>query len=134
MSQSSLGQLDTDKLRCKVFTANLAQAAGTYDLAAANATGGVIIHDIQIYVVTAAATLTSVAIQTNDTTSVPILSAVEGAVANLTVGKNVSKVFNGPTYVHTSKKIQYTLVGTTGTGSLLVVVRYQPTTNGADIS
>lgn len=125
---------DTQLMKCKTFTANLAQAAATYDLVTANATGGVVIQDIQIYVATAGATLTSVAIQTNDTTSVPILTALEGALANLTVGKNVVKVFTGPTYLHTSKKIQYTIVGTTGTGSLLVVVRYQPTVAGADIS
>lgn len=125
---------DTSQIKTKTFTANLAQAAATYDLATCNATGGVVIHDIQIYVATAGATLTSVAIQTNDTTSVAILSAVEGAVANLTVGKNVAKAFTGPTYLHTSKKIQFTLVGTTGTGSLLVIVRYQPSVAGADIA
>lgn len=125
---------DTQLMKCKVFTANLAQAAGTYDLAIASAAGGVVIQDIQVYVATAGATLTSVAVQTNDTTPVTMLSAVEGALANLTVGKNVAKAFTGPTYLHTSKKIQYTLVGVTGTGSLLVVVRYQPSVAGADIS
>jgi hypothetical protein len=126
--------LDTNQLKCKQFTANLAQAAGTYDLAVANATGGVVIHDVQIYVATVGATLTSVAIQTNDTTPVIMLTAIEGAVANLTVGKNVAKVFTGPTYLHTSKKIQYTIVGVTGTGSLLVTVRYQSSVAGADIA
>lgn len=125
---------DTSALKCKVFTANLAQAAATYDLATCNAIGGVVIQDIQIYVPTAGATFTSIAIQTNDTTSVAILSALEGAVANLTVGKNIAKAFTGPTYLHTSKKIQYTIVGTTGTGSLLVVVRYHPSVAGADIA
>lgn len=125
---------DTSLIKTKVFTANLAQAAATYDLATCNATGGVVIHDVQIYVATAGATFTSVAIATNDTTAVAILSAAEGAVANLTVGKNVAKAFTGPTYLHTSKKIQFTMVGSTGTGSLLVIVRYQPSVAGADIS
>lgn len=134
MSQSFGPLADTAQIKCKTFTANLAQAAATYDLATCNAIGGVVILGIDIYVVTAGATFTSVAIATNDTTVVPILSAVEGAVANLTVGKNVVKAFATQTYLHTSKKIQYTIVGATGTGSLLIVVRYQPTVSGADIS
>lgn len=125
---------DISQLRVKAFTANLAQVASTYDLATVNAVGGVLIHDVQIYTPSAGATFTSVSIQTNDTTPVVVLSAVEGAVANLTAGKNIVKAFTGPTYLHTSKKIQFTLIGTTGTGSLLVVVRYQSTVAGADIS
>lgn len=125
---------DTALQKVKVFTISLAQAAATYDLATCNATGGVVILSVDIYCVTAGATFTSIAIQTNDTTSVPILSAVEGAVANLTAGKNIVKAFATQTYLHTGKKIQYTLVGVTGSGSLLVVVRYAPSVSGADIS
>ncbi len=134
MSAVSSPVVDTSLSKVKVFTANLAQAAATYDLATVNATGGVLIQDIQMYMSVAGATFTSLAIQTNDTTSVPILSAVEGALALLTVGKNIAKAFTGPTYLHTSKKIQYTIVGATGTGTMLVVVRYMPTVSGADIS
>lgn len=134
MSVSFGPVIDTAQLKTKVFTANLAQAAGTYDLATCNSTGGIVIQDVQLYMSVAGATFTSVAIQTNDTTLVPILSAVEGAVANLSVGKNVVKAFAAATYLHTSKKIQYTIVGVTGTGTMLVVIRYQPTVSGADIS
>jgi hypothetical protein len=134
MSSIDSSVIDTSLMKTKVFTANLAQAAATYDLATCNAVGGVVIQDIQIYVATAGATFTSVSIQTNDTTAVTMLSAAEGALANLTVGKNVVRAFASPTYLHTSKKIQYTIVGLTGTGSLLIIVRYQPTVSGADIS
>lgn len=134
MSSVNSPVVDTSLKKVKVFTANIAQAAATYDLCTCNATGGILIHDIQIYCVTAAATLTSVAIQSNDTTLVPIMSAVEGAVANLTAGKNIVKAFASPTYLHTSKKLQFTIVGATGTGSLLVIVHYTPTVSGADIS
>lgn len=125
---------DTSQIKCKVFTLNLAQAAGTYDLATVNAVGGIVIVDVQLYMTVAGATFTSVAIQSNDTTLIPILTAVEGAVANLTVGKNIVKAFLGPTYLHTSKKLQYTIVGVTGTGTMIAVVRYQPSLAGADIS
>lgn len=126
--------IDTSQQRCKVFTANLAQAAATYTLAAVNATGGVVILGVDVYCTVAGATFTSASIQTNDTTAVTILSAAEGVVANLTAGKNIAKAFTGPTYLHTSKLIQYTIAGATGTGTLLVVVRYQPTVAGADLS
>jgi len=125
---------ETSQQKVKVFTLNLAQAAATYTLATCNAVGGVLILGVDIYVATAGATFTSVSIQTNDTTAVEILSAAEGAVANLTVGKNVAKTFTGPTYLHTSKLITYTIIGATGTGSLRVIVRYTPTLSGADIS
>ncbi len=124
----------TSLTKCKTFTANLAQAAGTYDLAASNASGGSVIKDVQVYCSAAGATFTSVSIQTNDTTPVVILSVAEGAVANLTAGKNIAKAFTGPFYMHTAKKMQYTIDGTTGTGTLLVVVRYQPAVAGADIA
>ena len=126
--------LDTDRVRAKTFTINLAQAAATYDLATVNTSGGIVIQDVQIYCSTVGAVLTSVSIQSNDTTAVQVLSAVEGAVANLTGGKNIAKAFTGPTYLHTSKKLQYTIVGATGSGTLLVIVRYQPSVTGADIS
>lgn len=125
---------DIAQLKAKVFTLNLAQAAATYDLAICNSVGGVVIQDIQFYMTVAGATFTSVAVQTNDTTPVTFLSSVEGALAGLTVGKNITKAFTGPTYLHTSKKIQYTIVGLTGTGTMIAVVRYQPTVSGADIS
>lgn len=134
MEGYAAGIPDTQQHRVKVFTINCAQAAATYDLATVNATGGILILGIDFYTVTAGATFTSLAVAANDTTVVPFLSAVEGAVANLTVGKNIVKAFATQSYLHTSKKIQYTLVGATGTGSVLAVVRYQPTVAGADIS
>lgn len=125
---------DTSQIKCKQFTANLAQAAASYDLATCNATGGVVIQDIQVYCSVVGAVFTSVSIQSNDTAAVVVLSALEGALANLTVGKNIAKAFTGPTYLAAGKKLQYTLLGATGTGTLLVTIRYQSTVAGADIS
>lgn len=125
--------VDTSLAKVKVFTLNLAQAAATYDLATCNAIGGVVVESINFYQSVAGATFTSVSVQTNDTTPVEALSAVEGALAGLTVGKNI-KLFSTKTYLHTSKKIQYTIVGSTGTGTMLAIVTYRPTVNGADIA
>lgn len=125
---------DTSLPKVKVFTLNLAQAAGTYDLATVNATGGVVIESVQLYESVAGATFTSVAIQSNDTTAVTILTAGEGAVANLTVGKNIAKAFTGPTYLEASKKLQYTIVGSTGTGTMKAIIKFIPSVAGSDLS
>lgn len=134
VSAATLTLPDTCMVKVKLFTLNLALGAGTYDMASVNAIGGIVIQDINVYVLAAGSLLTSISIQTNDSTPVVILSAAEGALANLTVGKNVTKVFVGPSYLHTSKKIQYSIIGLTGSGFLLVAVRYQSTVSGADIS
>ena len=59
----------------KERTVNIAQAANTYDIT--TATGDVMIERFYVYVATAGATMTSVSIQTNDTTPFVLLSAVE---------------------------------------------------------
>ncbi len=108
----------------KVFTANLAQSAGTYDLF--TATGGdVLIKQIALYVETAAAGLTSVAVQTDDTTPVAILSST--LLAALTVGKNLT-AFAGPSLLKSGKKAQYTIVGVGSAGSLKVAVEFYKST------
>jgi hypothetical protein len=129
--------LDTAVIKTKQFTINCAQAAATYDLATVSG-GDILIHDVGVFCTTAGATFTSLAIATNTTTATPIMSAAEGAVANLTALKNIVHVFpptnTGPVLLPDTKKIQYTLVGSTGTGSVKVTVRYQSVVPGADIS
>ena len=123
---SSWGPGNPDVVR--TFSANLAQAAATYDLA--TATGGdVWLAEAIVYVTTAGATFTSVSIQSNDTTPVTILSAAEGAVANVTVGKNL-KLFSSAAFIASGKKLQYTIVGVTGTGLLTVAVLSRPVVAG----
>lgn len=123
---------DTDRVKATTLTMNLAQAAGTYD--AGTVSGGTImLLDAVVYVATAGATFTSVSVQTNTTSPVELLSAVEGAVANVTGGKNL-KVFTTRTIIPSGSKIQFTIVGVTGTGSLQLHIRYQPMANGAVIA
>lgn len=117
--------------------ANLAQAAGTYDLGTAS--GGDILIDLQklaMYVATVGATFTSVSIQTNQTSTTTILSAVEGAVANLIAQKNLVRAIPviGGLMLKSGQKLQYTIIGATGTGSLNVVIPYMPISMGAIIS
>jgi hypothetical protein len=117
---------------CKEFSADLSQAAGTYDICAASG-GGCYVEDVVVYVTTAAATLTSVSIQTNQANSTTVMSAVEGAVANLISQKVVSLALSRPIYLADGQKLQYTIVGATGTGALLVVPKYYPTNSSADL-
>jgi hypothetical protein len=124
-------------LQAVTLTANLAQAAATYDLGTVS--GGNIVIDIQrlaIYVATAGATLTSVSIQTNQTNATTILSAAEGAVANLIAQKNLVRAIPviGGLFLASGQKLQYTIVGVTGTGSLTVAVPFMALTAGATIA
>lgn len=128
---------DQSIIQVAQFTANLAQAAATYDLCTAGGGGVTIdIGRIAMYVATAGATLTSVSIQTNQTNATIILSAVEGAVANLIAQKNLVRAIPvvGNVYLASGQKLQFTLVGTTGTGSLLITIPYYPAVAGARLS
>ena len=115
------------------FTANLAQAGGlgtTYTLA--TVTGTVLIDKISFYVVTAGATFSAVTFQTNQTTPFVFLNSLEGAVANIVAQKNLATAWiqNIPVTLKTGTLIQYTLTGTTGTGSISVIISYRPIAGG----
>lgn len=125
--------LDPLRTQVSVKTMDLSQAAGTYDLAAVNANGGVIVESIEFYVTETGATFTDVAAQTDDTTPEEFLSAAEGAVANITAGK-VLKKFAGDTYIHTSKKIQYTITGSTGDGTVIAIIKWRPSVANAGLN
>lgn len=114
------------------FTGNLAQAAGTYDLCTASG-GDLIIQKVVIYMATAALTLTSVSLQSNDSTAFTILNAADGAVANLLLGKAITTTWTQvqPFTLRSTKKIQFTIVGVTGTGSMKVSFLFNPITAGA---
>lgn len=102
-----------------VFTASLAQAAATYDLF--TATGDVMIKRIAFYNDAAAAGLVSAAIATNDTVPVAYLAAV--LLAALTGGLNLT-AFAGPSYLKSTKKAQYTIVGLGTAGTIKAFVEY----------
>lgn len=125
---------DTEVFRLSRFTADLTQAAGTYDLCTAS--GGGVLIDLQalaIYVATAGSTLTSVSIQTNQSSITTILSAAEGVVANLIAQKNLVRAIPiiGGLYLASGQKLQYTISGLTGSGSLLITVPYRAVDVGA---
>lgn len=103
----------------KYFTANLAQVAATYDLC--TATGTTSISRVWIFVTTAATGLTSITMQSNNTTSDVVLASTLLAV--ITINKNLTPV-TVPFALLTGNKIQYTIVGTGSAGSVTVGVEY----------
>lgn len=118
------------------FTANLAQAAATYDLCTAS--GGDVLIDptkLAFYMATAGATFTSVSVQTNQTNATTLLTAGEGAVANLTAQRNVPHAL--PTsqgvLLKSGQKLQYTIVGATGTGSMQCAIPFLAVDAGATL-
>ena len=111
-------------------------AAGTYDLCTASG-GDVLIdaYNIALYVATAGATFTSVSFQTSQTNPTTILSAAEGAVANLIAQKIlVRAVPVGSILLKSGQKLQYTIAGATGTGSINAAIAFMPLSAGATIS
>lgn len=109
----------------KSFSANLAQVAATYDLATASA--DLVINRITTFVSTAATGLTSITMQSNNTTSDVVLAST--LLVNLTGGKNLTPI-NIPFLLPNTKKLQYTIVGTGSAGTLTVVVEYASPSGG----
>lgn len=122
----------------KSFTIDLSKAAGTYDLCTANLNDCLVqLDSVAFYCTVAGATFTSVSVQSNQTTPAVLLSSTEGAVANLTAGKNISRNIGTAGYpaliLRSGDKIQYTLIGATGTGTLIMDIVFYGV-NGANLN
>jgi hypothetical protein len=111
---------------------SLNQAANTYDVMTATAQDlfidAVIVHvpdDLH-----AVATFTGISVQTDDGTPIEILSATDGAKANLT--GNFYSIYRGPSVTAATKKIQLTIGGATaGTGKVAdITVMWRPLVAG----
>lgn len=107
----------------KAFTLNPIQVAATYDLATV-AGGDIAITSVKVNVGTAVTGLVSIALTDNDA-GTSIMSAAEGAVANLLLNTLV-KTYSTSFILHSTKKLQYTIVGTGLTGTASVTVTYMP--------
>lgn len=117
----------------KEVAVNEAQAAGTYTLL--TATGDVLVTANRFYQITAGATFTSLAIQTNDTTAFALMTSTEGLVTNLTAAKNITTANVGsPFLLRSGQTITMILAGSTGTGTGTLGIQYVPLTSGAYLS
>lgn len=116
--------------RCQVVTVDLSKAAGTYDLF--TATNDVVIWAAALYCTVVGATFTSCTIQTNSTTNFVILNSTDGAVANFTAGKNMAITWTQvqKIVVPNGLKVQYTMAGSTGTGTAKLYLNYYSVLGG----
>ena len=92
---------------------SLTQAAAAYDVMTAT-TQDLFIDAVIVHVpddLSAVATFTGISVATDDGTPIEILSATDGAKANLT--GNFFHVFRGPSVTASSQKIQLTIGGAT---------------------
>lgn len=106
------------------FTLDLSQAANTYDLCSAG--GDCLVKLEVVYVTTVGATWTSVSIQSNDTVPFICFSAADGAVANFVATTNLAPTLSRTFFLKRGKKLQYTIVGATGSGGAQAYVTYIP--------
>jgi hypothetical protein len=114
------------------LTANLAQAAATYDLCTAVG-GDALIWSMGVFCTVAGTNWTSVTFQTNDTTPFVLMNATEGARANFTIGKNVALTWTQvqKAMLRSGQKVQYTIAGTTGVGTARVQLLYYSINGGS---
>lgn len=105
-----------------LLTANLNQTGATYTAGTVSG-GDILIKSITPFVSIAATGLTSVVIQTNNTTSDAILAST--LLASLTGGKNLT-VLSTPIYLPSGKLITYTIVGNGTGGQINLAVEYYP--------
>lgn len=109
ISREEVGTV-TGKLQIAATTIDLDQGIGTYDLFTGTAQA-VILESLNIKLPTGApgGTLTSISIQTDDATPGVIISAADGAVANLTSEADIG--WTGTLYITVDTKIQLTIAG-----------------------
>ena len=111
---------------------SLNQAAAAYDVMTAT-TQALFIDAVIVHVpdnLSAVPAFTGISVQTNDTTSIVLLSSTAGAKANLT--GNFFHVYRGPVVSASTKKIQLTIGGATaGAGKVAdVTVLWRPVVAG----
>lgn len=120
----------TERTKTVVLSCNIGQAAGTYTAGTVSG-GDILIVSISPFMSVAGVGLTSVVVQTNNTTADVLLAST--LLAALTVGKNLTP-YTTPSVLPSGKLIQYTVVGIGSAGTLQLAVRYQALTSGASLA
>ena len=119
----------------KEVVISLIHVVGTYDVL--TAVGDVMILGQETFVKVAGVGFVSIELLTNQTTTVQIMTAAEGAVANITIDKNLLGLTmpnNQRFQLRNGQKIQLKINGTNGTaGELRLVVEYRTISGGATL-
>ncbi len=104
----------------------------TYDVVTAQ--GDIVVYWANFYCTVVGATWTSVSVQTDQAVPVVFLTATEGAVANIVAGSHpvaACTLWASPVTLRSGQKIQYSMIGAQGTGTLKMFFMWQPLSNGA---
>lgn len=131
--QTRVAERTAGNTQIKARTIDLQQAAGAKDLWTATSQS-VLVESLAFRLpnvnVADDATITSIKISTNDTTSKDFITAASGAKANLTAENQL--VFTGSMLVKVGKKIQLTIAGGAADAPTVcdVVVRYRAVADG----
>ena len=129
-----IASLLSNKVRSAVATIDLNQIAGTYNLFTGT-TQNVLVEKLVIRMpdLAAGGALTSISIQTDDTTPQVFIPATLGIVANLTAQTQLT--CDTPIIVAAGKKIRLTIAGgaTVGAYSCTVTATYRAITAGGYI-
>jgi hypothetical protein len=123
-SEKLIGYTGVGSLQIARTTESLNQAAASYDLFTGT-TQAVILESLSVKMPTGAAggALTSISIQTDDATPGVIISAANGAVANLTSEAEIS--WTGCMLVNVGTKIQLTIAGGAHGGAYVATITAQ---------
>lgn len=133
VSVSPSQPLDTSVTKAAVFAIDPVKVGGvgtSYDLAVVSG-GAILVTSATAYVGTSVTGLTTLAVSTNNTIPVVLLTAT--AAASLTGDLNLTP-FTTRLYLASGKKIQYTVIGTGTAGTMFLAVEYRPLTVGAVIA
>lgn len=120
----------------KLIAIDLHQGAASYDLATASG-GDVLIESLTVrprIAVGGGSGLTSISVQTNDTTNQVIISSTQGALANLTAHNQLA--WTGALHLVSGQKLQYTINGATAADDptmVDIVIKYRPIAVGAKL-
>ena len=117
------------------FSLDLSVAAGTNAIATASMAGPIEITGVSIYCSVVGATWTSVALHDDTAAANEIMGTTKGAVANFTAGAILPLDWNfaRPFHLEAGSSLEYTLAGSTGSGTALLTVQYVPVKRGGTL-
>lgn len=99
---------------------------GTFDVLQA-VDGDVLVEKMALYSTTTALLITSVSIQTNTANPFTFLSAANGLLSNLLIGRQITATWNQmqPVLLRQNEKITYSTLGLLGSGNIRAIVQWR---------
>jgi len=110
---------------------NLGAGIGTFDVLQCT-DGDILIEKMALYSTVTALVITSVSIQTNTANPFVFLSAANGLLSNLLIGRQITATWNQmqPVLLRQNEKITYSTVGLLGSGNIRAVIQWRQVQDG----